>query len=227
VHAAPPALEAVDAALPETRALSIEVRPALRLAPETLRLAEPVLQQARALVGPTELPALLNQLGPAIDDLSPLEPRLTALFDELYPVTECVRRNALPTLSTPVDDGALSTGDPPYRELAHSTVGLASASQNFDGNGAAVRFHAGFGDQLVSLGAIPSVGEALVGLTDAPIQGSRPKKPAQAPPFRPDIPCISNEKPNLKAQTGAAPQQKKVALKVPSVDKSVLKELSK
>jgi virulence factor Mce-like protein len=213
VHEAPGALSAVDAALPETRALAIEVRPALRLAPATLRLAEPVLQQARALVAPRELPALLDQLNPAIRDLAPLEPRLTALFDRLEPVTECVRRNALPVLKTPVQDGDLSNGDPPYRELVHTGVGLSSASQNFDGNGAAVRYHAGFGDQLVTLGSIPSVGESIVGLTSQPILGSRPKKPEKAPPFRPDVACVSNDRPDLKAETGAAPQQKQVSLR--------------
>ena len=210
---APGALRAVDAALPETRALAVEARPALRLAPETLRLATPALRQARGLVSPPEVPALLGQLNPALDQLAPLEPRLTNLLNEVTPVMWCLRRNAIPTLSSPVDDPPHTTGDPAYRELLHGLVGLSSASQNFDGNGPAVRYHAGFGDQLVSFGSAPTVGEPLVGLTSEPLLGSRPKPPREQPPFRPDVPCHTQKRPDLRAQTGPAPEQHEVPLK--------------
>jgi phospholipid/cholesterol/gamma-HCH transport system substrate-binding protein len=210
---APASMRAIDAALPQTRALAVEVRPALRVAPATLKLARPVLAQARALVSPRELPALLGQLDPALDDLAPLEPRLTNLLDEVTPVMDCLRHNALPALKTPVADGALTTGDPPYRELLHGLTGLASASQDFDANGPAVRYHAGFGDQLVTFGSTPTVGEALVGTTSEPILGSRPKPPGEQPPYRPDVPCRTQRRPDLSAQTGPAPAQRKVVLK--------------
>jgi len=126
---------------------------------------------------------------------------------------DCLRNNAIPTLKTPLDDPPHSTGDPAYRELLHGLVGLSSASQNFDGNGPAVRYHAGFGDQLVSLGSTPTVGEALVGTTSEPLIGSRPKKPAQQPPFRSDVPCHTQRRPDMRAQTGPAPQQRQVKLK--------------
>ncbi len=209
---APAALRAVDEALPATRALAIEARPALREAPTTLRLAGPVLEQARALVGPSELPALIDQLDPALDDLAPLEPRLTALFDRVKPVMDCLHDNAIPALNTPLDDPPVSTGDPAYRELLHGVVGLSSASQNFDGNGPAVRYHAGFGDQMVSFGQVPSAGETLVGLTSDPILGSRPKPPAEQPPFRADVPCHTQQRPNLAAETAGPPEQRKVSL---------------
>ena len=67
-----------------------------------------------------------------------------------------MRTNALPTLKKPVVDPPLTTGRPVYRELLDVTVGLASASQNFDGNGPAVRYHAGFGDKLVTTGRLPT-----------------------------------------------------------------------
>jgi phospholipid/cholesterol/gamma-HCH transport system substrate-binding protein len=128
-------------------------------------------------------------------------------------VMDCLRRNALPTLKTPVADGDLTTGDPPYRELLHGLTGLASASQNFDGNGTAVRYHAGFGDNLVTTGSVPSAGEALFGTSSEPIIGSRPRKPAEQPPYRSDVECRTQQPPNLSAATAAAPQQRKVQLK--------------
>jgi phospholipid/cholesterol/gamma-HCH transport system substrate-binding protein len=209
VDAARPAFRAIDAAIPATRALVRELGPSLRVAPPTLRSANLLLDQVNALVRPRELPALLDQLDPAIVTLAQLEPRLAQLLSLLEPVTECVRTHALPTLEKSVEDGALSTGMPVYRELLDSIVGLASASQNFDGNGPSLRYHAGFGDEMVSLGnANP---EPLVGLTSQPILGSRPRYTGVRPPFRPDVPCAQTEPPNLAASTGPAPAQQKLA----------------
>jgi phospholipid/cholesterol/gamma-HCH transport system substrate-binding protein len=202
-----PAFEALDRAFPPTRALAREIRPGLRAAPATLRLANPVLAQAQGLLRPGELPAALGQLEPSVRSLARLEPKLTELLGVLEPVTECVRRNALPTLTSVVDDPPHTTGAPVYRELLSGLVGLSSGSQNFDGNGQAVRYHAGFGDETVTTGRAPSAGESLVGLTSEPILGSRPRYTADPPPFRPDVPCASQQPPDLRADTGPAPEQ--------------------
>jgi phospholipid/cholesterol/gamma-HCH transport system substrate-binding protein len=205
VAQARPAFEAINAAIPSSRALVQDARPALRIAPPTLRSANVLLDQVSALIRPAELPRLLDQLDPAILSLAQLEPQLAQLLGLLNPVTECVRTNVVPTLKKPVDDGDLSTGQPVYRELLSSLVGLASASQNFDGNGTALRYHAGFGDETVSLGK--NNPEPAIGLTSQPILGSRPQYTGVRPPLRPDVPCGQNEPPNLKAATGAAPTQ--------------------
>ena len=97
-----------------------------------------------------------------------------------------------------------------YRELVDSVVGLASATQTFDGNGQAVRYHAGFGDRLVTTGRAPSLGEPLVGLTSEPLLGSRPRFTGQLPPYRPDVACGTQELVDLTAETGPAPRQEKV-----------------
>ena len=76
-----------------------------------------------------------------------------------------------------------------------------------------MRYHAGFGDQLVTFGPAPSAGEALFGTTSTPIIGSRPGKPADQPPYRPDVPCRTQTPPDLSAATGPAPSQRKVDLK--------------
>jgi virulence factor Mce-like protein len=211
IDEARPAFEAINAAIPSTRALVRETRPALRAAPSTLRPANALLDQVSALIRPAELPRLLDQLEPAVVALAQTEPQLQQLLSLLEPVTECSRTIGLPTLKKSVDDGDLTTGLPVYRELLSSIVGLASASQNFDGNGPALRYHAGFGDEMVTLGGANP--EALVGLTSQPILGSRPQYTGVHPPFRPDVPCKQNEAPNLKAATGPAPPQQKVALR--------------
>ena len=208
---ADPALDAFNAAFPPTRALVRDARPGVQAAPETLELAIPVLEQARRLVAPSELPALLDELDPAVRSLARLEPDLTELLGDVTPVTECLRLNAVPTLKKEIDDPPHSSDVPVYRELLYGVVGLASASQNFDGNGPAVRYHAGGGDTTVTTGKVASAGESLVGLTDEPILGSRPRWTGVRPPFRPDVPCITQEPPDLSAETGPAPQQQRVS----------------
>jgi virulence factor Mce-like protein len=206
VDEARPAFHAINAAIPSSRALVRDARPALRIAPPTLRSANLLLDQVSALIRPAELPRLLDQLDPAVVSLAQLEPRLGELLGLLTPVSECVRTNALPTLKKPVHDGDLTTGRPVYRELLSGIVGLASASQNFDGNGPAVRYHAGFGDETVTLGK--NNPEPAIGMTSEPILGSRPKYTGVKPPFRPDIPCGQSQPPDLKATTGPGPTQR-------------------
>jgi phospholipid/cholesterol/gamma-HCH transport system substrate-binding protein len=205
---APATFVALDRLFPTLRAFSIEARPALRAAPDTLKLADPLLVQAGALVAPDELPALLRQLDPAVRTLSVLAPRLETSLGKLRPITECLRRNAIPTLKSSVVDPPHTNGRPIYREIFDAVVGLASGSQDFTGDGQAVRYHAGFGDQIVTTGKAPSAGEPLVGLTSEPILGSRPRYTAKRPPFRPDVQCISQQPPDLAAETGPAPQQR-------------------
>jgi hypothetical protein len=209
VDAARPAFEAINAALPSSRALVRDLRPALHVAPPTLRSANLLLDQVSALIRPAELPGLLDQLDPAIVSLAQLEPRLGQLLGLLQPVSECLRTNAVPTLKKSVDDGDLSTRQPVYRDLLDSIVGLASASQNFDGNGPAVRYHAGFGDETVSLGK--NTPEPAIGMTSQPILGSRPRYTGVKPPFHPEVPCGQSQPPDLKASTGPPPEQRKVS----------------
>jgi phospholipid/cholesterol/gamma-HCH transport system substrate-binding protein len=208
---APAAFTALNDLFPTARAFVREARPGIRELPETLRLGIPVLDQAAKLISPGELPALIAVLDPALHDLRVLEPQLGRLLSTLRPITECVRTNALPTLKKPVVDPPLTTGRAVYRELLDVTVGLASASQNFTGHGQAVRYHAGFGDNLVTTGKVPTLAEPLVGLTEEPLIGSRPKFRDQLPPFRPDVPCGSQKPPDLAAETGPAPRQRRLS----------------
>ena len=201
-----PTLGAVRDALPPLRAFTADLRPVLRAAPPTLDRALPVLRQLSRLLSARELPAVVSALRPTVRTLAALQPRLIAVFDLVRPVTECVRRNALPVLEAKIDDDHLSTGQPVWLELVHGMTGLASASQDFDGNGTAVRYHGGYGDQLFSTGRIPQVGQ-LFGLTEEPLIGSRPPFPGsqRQPPFRPDVPCETQRVVDLRTTSVPAP----------------------
>jgi phospholipid/cholesterol/gamma-HCH transport system substrate-binding protein len=204
---APPTFDALNAIFPTARTFLRELRPGLDTAPATLTLANPLLDQVAGLISPRELPALLAQLRPALPQLRKLEPQLATLLAKLRPDLECVRLNALPTLRKQVDDPPLSTGEPVYRDFLSAVVGQTSSTHNFDGNGIAVRYHLGFGEQEVSTGSVPGLSEPLVGLTSQPILASRPRYTGQIPAFRPDVPCTTQKPPDLTAQTGPAPPQ--------------------
>ena len=199
-----PALGRVNAALPALRRFATGVRPALREAPATLDLAIPLVTQLAGLVGEKELPGVVGDLQPAVRRLVTLQPRLVALLDRVTPVTDCVRDTALPVLRAKLDDGHLSTGRAVWQELMAGMVGLASASQDFDGTGHVVRYHGGYGDQLFSTGQVPQAGQ-LFGLSPEPLLGSRPPHPGpgKQPPFKPSVPCKGQTLPNLK--TGSTP----------------------
>jgi phospholipid/cholesterol/gamma-HCH transport system substrate-binding protein len=205
-----PALAELNRLFPHARAFAADLRPSIRAAPATLRLALPFLDQAQGLLRDRELPALLRQADPAVRSLAKLEPPLATVLGQVTPVTECLRVNAVPKLKETVDDPPNTTGDPVYRDLLHSMPALASVAQNFDGNGPAIRYHAGFGNRMVSLN-VPGLGDPVVGLTSQPIIGSRPRYTGVLPPFRPRVPCTSQAPPNLKAQDGPAPVQTAVA----------------
>jgi len=199
-----PALGAINASLPALRAFSRESQPALRAAPRTLDDSHPFLVEARRLLAPSVLPPVVRQLRPATRSLLALEPALGDLFGLVSPVSACVRDHVLPVLNAQLDDGSLSSGQPVWQELLHSMVGLASAAQDFDGNGTAVRYLAAGGDQLVSAGQLPS-GTRLFGLAPAPIEGSRPARPPGPPPFVPSAPCERQPPLDLGARAAPAP----------------------
>ena len=204
---ASPAFVALNGLFPTARAFVAEARPGIREAPATLRLANPLLAQLQGLLSPPELPRLISGGAPAIRALARLQPDLRTLLASVTPVTECARRNVVPTLKKSVNDPPLTDGKPPiplYLEIMNGMVGLSSASQNFTGHGTALRYHAGFGDESFGTGTIPSVGEALVGITSEPLLGSRPRYTGNIPPYRPDVECRTQDLPDLAAESGPA-----------------------
>jgi virulence factor Mce-like protein len=195
----PPALRAVDSATaPLTTFVRAAYRP-LRQAPPVLDDAVPFLRRASALVAPGQLPALVADLRPTVRTLAALEPRLDELLGLVSPVVSCVRDNALPVLNSKLDDGQLSSGQTVIEEFLHSSSGLVSSSQNFEGNGFDTRDSFGTGQDVVAAGS-----GARQTLALGQYEGSRPTKPAQRPPFRPSARCEDQPLPNLAAPAHAA-----------------------
>jgi phospholipid/cholesterol/gamma-HCH transport system substrate-binding protein len=197
LHQAPPALNALDAALPVLHRFAVTLKPALDAAPKPLYSAAALLGQLSDLASPQELPSLVNLLTPVVTELPRLESRLRALFPWVTPVSRCVSSHIVPVLDSQAPDGKLSTGRPVWQDALHAVANLASTSPDFDANGKAIRLTIGTGDQVIG-GDLPGVGPVVA--ANAPqIEGTDPLwlGPGVSPAWRPDQQCSRQALPNL------------------------------
>lgn len=201
---APRPLHQIDAALPTLTRFSGTLRPALRAAPVTLRDTNRLLDQIGSTVRPAALPALLRDLSPVLRQLHPLEQRVQTLFSYSSPVTGCIATHVVPTLTTRIQDGANSTGDPVYLDLMHLFTGLTSFSSAVDGNGGTVRLGVTTGDRIVDT-VFPGLGQVVGRLPN--VDGVRPAWLGFGvnPPYRPDQPCASQSLPDLNTAAASGP----------------------
>jgi hypothetical protein len=146
---------------------------------------------------------VINALRATFVNFPTLVRRLGSLFPVLKSTTDCLQSHVLPVLNQVVPDGSLSSNRPVWQDFVHGTVGLASASQNFDGNGFHIRYLGGLGTSTVATGNLPGIGQ-LFGAVNQQLQGSRPVwlGDGVVPPFRPDADCAAQPLPDLHSATG-------------------------
>jgi len=205
LETANPALDALNASFPPTRAFAREVLPGVDQTAATIDAAFPWVRQMRPLVSPAELQGLVGVLQPATADLAQSVNGTVSLLPQIDGVDRCLLDVILPTGDVVIQDPPLTTGVPNYKEFFQTMVGLAGESQNFDGNGPYTRFQPGGGAYTVSTGALPGIGP-LYGNAVAPPIGTRPARPSRKPPYNRDAACHRQQPPNLNAaRTGAGP----------------------
>jgi phospholipid/cholesterol/gamma-HCH transport system substrate-binding protein len=212
LRAAPPALTAVTDGLPAVRRLATDLRPALRHAPRTLRAATALLNQARRLVGVSELPAATARLRPAARQVTALAPRLRSLLPSVQRVARCVGDQGVDLLTAKLVDPPHSTGQPVWQELAHSAVNTTSLAQGFDAAGHTVRFATAVQPGVLALGSVPGVGLALTTPTTPALQ-IRPQWAGPTPPAdHPEVPCATQPLGNLQATATTLPEMRTAPL---------------
>jgi phospholipid/cholesterol/gamma-HCH transport system substrate-binding protein len=200
-----PALDRLNAAFPPTRAFAREILPGVRETPATIAASFPWIRQTRKLLSPAELQGLVRDLQPAVDDLALTTDATVRLLPQVDLANRCALEVILPTGDEVIQDGALTTGVPNYKEFFQTLVGLSGESQNFDGNGGYTRFQPGGGTQTVSTGQIPGVGQLFANAINAPL-GTRPAFTGKRPPYRRDLACHRNQRPDLdSAKIGGGP----------------------
>ena len=193
------ALTTLNAALPPTRVFAREILPGVRETGPTVDATFPWIDEIRPLLSEKELRGLLADLQPGTEALAHVTQQSLQLMNETSLLSRCVTHNVLPTQDTKIPDGAVSTDATVTEEFWHALVGIAGEGQNFDGNGYYVRLQPGGGDNFL---ALPGGKETYYGaLPDKPL-GTRPAWPSRKPPYRPDVPCYTQKRPNLEAKTG-------------------------
>jgi phospholipid/cholesterol/gamma-HCH transport system substrate-binding protein len=184
-----PALGALDDALPTLRAFSREALPGVRSSVATLDAAIPWIVQARGLVGPDELRGLAADLRQAVPSLVHLNRRLIPTLRQLRALSSCTNNVLVPFIQSPIPSiESGNTGQLVREQIMRSFVGLAGESRNNDANTPVFHIQ----------GVNPT------NLTTGRIEPAAPPNPNTPPAHRPDVPCETQEPPNLAAPGGAA-----------------------
>jgi phospholipid/cholesterol/gamma-HCH transport system substrate-binding protein len=206
----PGVLTAADSALfhlnntfPPLRAFSREILPAVHETPATVAASFPWIAQTRALVSPSELGGLVQDLQPTVANLAAATDGSIQLFPQVDLVSRCFTDVLLPTGDIKVEDPPLSTGIENYKEFWQALTALSGESQNFDGNGSYTRFQTGGGSHFVSTGQALGGGPSSVQFGNAILQpiGARPGRPAQRPPYNRTFACYKNPIPDINGAT--------------------------
>jgi phospholipid/cholesterol/gamma-HCH transport system substrate-binding protein len=212
IAALPPWLAATDAALGPldasygpTQRLARALIPGIQQLGPTIDAGLPWLAQATRLFSGPELGSLLANLTPAVQSTASSLASTTLLLRQADLFARCFSHNIIPTGNQRIEDPPNTTGEQLYQEVFQGAVGLASASQNFDGNGRYVRTLAGGGSIRIQTSPLPTGGPLFGNAVLQPL-GTRPAWAGHPPPLRRDVACYRNPAPDLnRVITGGTP----------------------
>jgi phospholipid/cholesterol/gamma-HCH transport system substrate-binding protein len=204
-----PALAKLNADFPALRAFSREALPGAKSVNQALDYANPWIGQLRQLVSEPELRGLVQDLRPTIPDLAALSQASLPFLEQSRALASCFNNVVIPWSNTPIPN---SDSDVPagkvYQETAYGLTGVAGESRSGDANGQEFRVLGGGGDNTVAPFSTPDIqGQQLTGVVPFSFLGSEPAKQSSAKtPFRTDVPCETQDPPNLQSEIGPAPQ---------------------
>jgi phospholipid/cholesterol/gamma-HCH transport system substrate-binding protein len=218
LRAANPALRSLNASFPSLRAFAREALPGVRSSGPTIDASLPLVRQARRLVSERELKGLSRDLRATVPSLVRLNRATIPFLAENRVLSACQNEVLLPFARTVAPDPEFPENSKPfYKQAAQSLVGLAGESRLADA--ATPLFHAQFmGGPTTVINDIAGLG-TVFGQAGFPVEGTRPANPSgnKRPPFRPDIPCETQESPDLNAPRGGADQSSTPDLPVPDL----------
>jgi virulence factor Mce-like protein len=196
-----PALVSLDSALPSLRAFARDALPGTISSGPTIDASLPFIRQARLLVRQEELRGLVADLRPTIPALARLNRGTIPFLDENRALSACQNNVLLPFAKEPIPDPDFpqNSGEPFYKQGPRGFVGLAGESRLMDAN--TPMFHAQINAGTNTILNVQDDGQGVFAQTAAPPKAVRPARPAARPMFRPDIPCETQEPPDLNAPT--------------------------
>jgi phospholipid/cholesterol/gamma-HCH transport system substrate-binding protein len=204
LRAAHPALGELNEAFPPLRELAVELRPGVRSAEPALDAALPFARELRGLVSEAELRGLAADLRPTVPALAALVDRSVGLLGQVRAAAGCQTEVILPWSQDTVDDRQFPAQGKVFEEAPKPLPGLAGESRSADANGSWFRALAAGGKNLVTLEP------GIFATTPEPLLGANPPKPQRRPPLRAEVPCETQQPPDLRSQAGPPPQQKTV-----------------
>jgi phospholipid/cholesterol/gamma-HCH transport system substrate-binding protein len=202
-----PTLAKLNRDFPPLRAFAREALPGTKAANQALDYANPWIGQLRQLVSKPELRGLIKDLGPTIPDLAALSHESLPFLEQSRALASCFNNVVIPWSNTPIPN---QDSDPAagkvYQETAWSLTGVAGESRSGDGNGQEFRVLGGGGTNTIAPFPSPDLPNPLTGVSPFNFIGSEPAKQSSAKtPFRPDVPCETQDPPNLESEIGPAP----------------------
>jgi phospholipid/cholesterol/gamma-HCH transport system substrate-binding protein len=204
LRAAQPALKSLDDSFPSVRRLIADLRPATRSSLPAINASIPFVRQARRLIAPSELRGLTSDLRPLVPDLARLNKNLVPLYERVRSASSCQNDVVLPWSHQTLPDPNFPATGEVYQEGVSGLPGLAGESRSGDANGQWARVLAGNGLNVYALGGVDQQLGQRFGITNFPLQGINPPK-ADRPPSRYDVPCETQEAPDLRTIPSAAP----------------------
>jgi phospholipid/cholesterol/gamma-HCH transport system substrate-binding protein len=183
-----PALGSLDAALPSLRAFAHDALPGVRSSDPTLKASLPFITQARLLMSEDELRGTARVLRRTIPDLVEFDKTSVPLLRESRALSACTNNVLVPFMDLKIPNPesgneAQNDNQPVRAQLQRGMPGLSGESRLSDGNNQ--YFHAG---------------ATMPGNRVRP--GPPPDGGSMPPPHRPDVPCETQELPNLHAPGG-------------------------
>jgi virulence factor Mce-like protein len=200
LRAGRPALAELNAALPSLRRFTRDLRPGIRNSGPALDAQVPFVRELRGLVQPSELRGLAADLRPTVPALAKLNKATIPLLEQVRSASSCQNEVILPWTLDKIEDPDFPAIGPVYQEQTKPLVGLAGESRTFDANGQWFRVALNAGQYATPLGT----NQGFL-LSDRPILGSNPPKPAKRSPLRADVPCETQERPDLRTNPQAPP----------------------
>ena len=202
-----PALFKLNRDFPPLRAFAREALPGTKAANKALDYANPWIGQLRQLISKPELRGLVNDLRPTIPDLAALSSASLPFLEQSRALASCFNNVVIPWSNTEIPN---HDSDPPaakvYQETAYGFSGVAGESRSGDANGQEFRVLGGGGPNTIGPIGTPDLAAPLVGVAPFSFQGTEPAKQSSAKtPFRPDVPCETQDPPDLRSEIGPAP----------------------
>ena len=193
LRAATPALDSLNRAFPDVRRFARGARPGIRSLGPTVRATLPLVRQLRGLVQDRELGTLARNLRSATPPLAQVARTGVSVLSELRALSSCTAEVLVPFGDSKLVDEQFPTQGPVYQDMAKFLPGLAGESRSFDANSQYFKVLGTGGAETLN------IGNGLFGTLAEPLVGNNPPPIRQRPPLEPEVPCETQEPPDLRS----------------------------